>query len=81
MRDMPGAVVGEGRIHVRVYVRIVTKCFGNNMSTGIFVGGCGLPVVSKFCIGRFCNGVPPNRAFWFSFPRFRVVKWVWVYQG
>ena len=80
MRDMPGTVVGEVRIHVRVYVRFVTKRFGYNMSMRLFVGGCGLPVVSKFCIGDFCNGAPPNRAFLFRFPRCRVVKWVWAYQ-
>ncbi len=62
---MPSAVVREGRIQVRVYVRFVTKCFGSNISTGIFIGGCGFPVTSKFCIGGFCNGAPPNRTLMF----------------
>ena len=41
---------------MRVYVRFVTKCFGSNISMGLFVGGCGFRVVSTFCLGGFYNG-------------------------
>ena len=51
---------------MRIYVRFVTKCFGFNISMGLFVGGCGFPDVSTFFVGEFCNGAPPNRALMFN---------------
>ena len=59
-------MVGERRIQVHVHVRFVTKCFGFNVSMGLYFAKSGFPVVSKNCNGRFCNGTTPNRAHLFN---------------
>ena len=63
MQGVPGIVRGEGRMHVLVYVGFVTQCFGNNISMGLCVVGCGFPgvyflgggfVVRPLLIGSVC---------------------------
>ncbi len=62
MREVPGAVVGEGQVHLFVYVWFVTKCFGSNMSMGLCVVGSGFTFVYIFFIGGGCMGAPSHRA-------------------
>jgi hypothetical protein len=51
---------------VLFYGRFVTKCFGSNISLGLFFGGCGLPVMSTFVVCGFCSGASPNGTLMFN---------------